>query len=235
MPLAVRLGRITGFVDRPLPGGLKIHTAPVSVLGGPAVIVAALVGLGFDNGLSPGLLTGVGLAVTIGLADDVRSLPPWPRVVSTGVAGGIAALGPLSGGDVLPVVTGVILGMACTNAVNIVDGQDRLAGGLALIASVSMAVAADVLGLPSAVFALGLATAAGTPRVPHLEPATRPSLLGQRRRVRGRHAAGRAGGRALDLWGEGLHGGRPQPRAVRVRARPHDGAAEDRSYIAGGG
>ena len=99
--------------------------------------------------------------MTIGLADDIRSLPPWPRVVSTGLAGGIAALGVLSSGGVLPVVTGVILGLACANAVNIVDGQDGLAGGLALIASVSMAVAAYALDLPSAVFALGLATAGG--------------------------------------------------------------------------
>ena len=39
MPLAVRLGRATGMVDRPGPGGLKIHATPVSVLGGPAAIV----------------------------------------------------------------------------------------------------------------------------------------------------------------------------------------------------
>jgi UDP-GlcNAc:undecaprenyl-phosphate/decaprenyl-phosphate GlcNAc-1-phosphate transferase len=161
MPLAVRLGRITGLVDRPLPGGLKIHATPVSVLGGPAAIVAVLVGFGIEDGLAPGLIVGVGLAVTIGLVDDVRSLPPWPRVVSTGLAGGIAAIGALNSGGVLPVVTGLILGMACANAVNIVDGQDGLAGGLALIASVSMAAGAFALDLPSAVVTLGLATAGG--------------------------------------------------------------------------
>ncbi len=41
---AARAGRRLG--RPPGPGGLKIHSVPVSILGGPAAIVGALVGLG---------------------------------------------------------------------------------------------------------------------------------------------------------------------------------------------
>ena len=157
MPLAVRLGRATGMVDRPGPGGLKIHATPVSVLGGPAAIVATLAGLGIADGVTAGLLVGVGLAMSIGLVDDVKALPPWPRLALMGLAGVIAAFGMLSGNAVITITAGALLGVACTNAVNIVDGQDGLAGGLACIAALSMGSAAAVLEHQS-VLALGLAT-----------------------------------------------------------------------------
>ena len=93
MPLAVRLGRVTGLVDRPGPGGLKIHASPVSVMGDPAAIVATLVAIGVRDALTIGLLAGVCLAMATGLVDDVKMLPPWPRVALTGVSGAIAASG----------------------------------------------------------------------------------------------------------------------------------------------
>ena len=161
MPLAVWFGRATGLVDRPSGGGLKIHSNPVSVLGGPAALVAAMAGLGIAEGVTLGLLIGVCLAMSVGMVDDVKPLPPWPRLAVMGLAGVIAAFGVLSGDAVITISAGAILGVACTNAVNIVDGQDGLAGGLALIASVSMAAGACALDLPSAVIALGLATAGG--------------------------------------------------------------------------
>ena len=160
MPLAVWLGRAAGMVDRPGPGGLKIHTTPVSVLGGPAAIVAALAGLAIADGISVGLLVGVGLAMSVGLVDDVKALPPWPRLALMGLAGVIAAFGILSGDAVVTITAGALLGVACTNAVNIVDGQDGLAGGLACIAALSMGFTAVILELPS-VSALGFAASGG--------------------------------------------------------------------------
>jgi len=159
MPLAVRLGRGTGLVDRPAPGGLKIHASPVSVVGGPAAIVATLVALGVRDAITVGLLAGVCLAVATGLIDDVKMLPPWPRVALTGISGAIAASGVMGDDVVFSIVIGAILGIACTNAVNIVDGQDGLAGGLSCIAALSMGFAAHALDLPS-VLTLGLATSA---------------------------------------------------------------------------
>lgn len=160
MPLAVRLGPITGLVDRPGPGGLKIHASPVSVVGGPAAIVAALVALGVRDALTAGLVVGVCLAMATGVVDDVKVLPPWPRVALTGISGAIAASGGMGDDVVFSIVIGAILGIACTNAVNIVDGQDGLAGGLSCIAALSMGFAAYALDLPSGL-TLGLATSGG--------------------------------------------------------------------------
>lgn len=160
MPVAVRLGRITGLVDRPGPGGLKIHAGPVSVLGGPAAIVATLAALGVREAITIGLLVGVCLAMATGLVDDAKTLSPWPRVVLTGVSGVIAASGMVADDVVIPIVIGAILGIACTNAVNIIDGQDGLAGGLSCVAGLSMGLAAHALDLPS-VLTLGLAMSGG--------------------------------------------------------------------------
>jgi UDP-GlcNAc:undecaprenyl-phosphate GlcNAc-1-phosphate transferase len=159
MPIAVRLGRVTGLVDRPGPSGLKIHSVPVSVLGGPAAIVGTMVGLAIMGELEAGLAAGVIVAVAVGLFDDARSLPPWPRVLMIGAAGAI--IGPAVGGSSGLVPTSLIvltLGLACANAVNIVDGQDGLAGGLSALASLSMGVSAHILGVESG---LPVGTAAG--------------------------------------------------------------------------
>ena len=148
MPLAVRVGRATGLVDRPAPTDLKIHSVPVSVLGGPGVITGALVGLAVMGELEVRLAVGVTVAVAVGLFDDARPLPPWPRLLMIGVAGAIVgqAVGGMPGLVTTSSIT-LLLGLACANAVNIVDGQDGLAGGLAALASLSMGVSAHLLGV----------------------------------------------------------------------------------------
>lgn len=138
MPAARYLGPTIGLVDRP--GSLKIHQEPISVLGGAAVILSTLVAWGIVRGeLQAGQMAGVGLALAIGIADDARQLPPWVRAVFLGVAGfviGISLFGPVELGTV-----GVItLVLACSNAVNLIDGQDGLAGGLAAIAALVLAI-----------------------------------------------------------------------------------------------
>jgi UDP-N-acetylmuramyl pentapeptide phosphotransferase/UDP-N-acetylglucosamine-1-phosphate transferase len=157
MPLAVRVGRVTGLVDRPASSDLKIHSVPVSVLGGPAAIASAMVGLAVTGELEVGLAAGVIVAVATGLLDDARPLPPWSRLLMVGVAGAI--VGQAVDGMPGPVATFSImflLGLACANAVNIVDGQDGLAGGLSAVASLSLGVSAHILGVPSGL-SLGLA------------------------------------------------------------------------------
>ena len=149
---ARRLGLATGLVDRPPgprpgddrpPGAehLKIHTVPIPVLGGLGVVAAVLGGLlvaGAD--LPVGAVAGVVLATAIGLVDDARPQPASVRVVALAVAGlPIAAGLPL---DELgwPARTGaVLLLLLLANAVNLIDGQDGLAGGLGAIASVGLA------------------------------------------------------------------------------------------------
>jgi UDP-GlcNAc:undecaprenyl-phosphate GlcNAc-1-phosphate transferase len=140
MPLAVRLGVTTGMVDRPAgKGRLAIHDRPVSVLGGPAAIAAVFVSLVITGSFPVAAVFGVGPAVAIGLLDDARPLPPWLRVVVLALAG--AVTGQALGGDAGSIAIGALLGLACSNAVNLVDGQDALAGGLSILISLSMAMA----------------------------------------------------------------------------------------------
>ena len=59
-------------------------------------------------------------------------------------------------GPVSALAVSIPLALACANAVNIVDGQDGLAGGLAALASLSMGVSAHILGVTPGL-SLGLA------------------------------------------------------------------------------
>jgi UDP-GlcNAc:undecaprenyl-phosphate GlcNAc-1-phosphate transferase len=150
-PLAIVAGSALRLVDRPSPalaadnagsGGLKIHDRPISALGGAAVVgstLIALVALGDPPRIA--ITMCVLLALLVGLVDDATGLPPWARTVLLGAAGvGLAlggvridALGPLA----FPAV--VVVALACTNSLNLVDGQDGLAGGLGLVAALSLA------------------------------------------------------------------------------------------------
>ncbi|MGH2659739.1 MAG: hypothetical protein ACRDHS_08765 [Actinomycetota bacterium] len=160
-PVARQAGFTMGFVDR-LPGSsrLKIHDRPVPVLGGVAVIASVLgtaAVLGQFEGLAAVALL---LALAVGHTDDLRSLPPWLRVVGILSAGGLLALGGMRLEPVGPfgAVVVPLLALTCANAVNLVDGQDGLAGGTAACAALGLAGVGAVgggTGAMSAELALG--------------------------------------------------------------------------------
>lgn len=166
-PLAVLVGFATGLVDRPESGPqragvvdpLKIHRRPVPLLGGVAVTVAALVAWSIvDGGVSPAVWGAALVALAAGTADDARPLPPWIRVLLLAASGLLLVAGGfrLGSSALLGGAVAVVLVVGCANAVNIVDGQDGLAGGLAAIASLGLAFLAGDPGR-----ALGLALAGG--------------------------------------------------------------------------
>jgi UDP-GlcNAc:undecaprenyl-phosphate GlcNAc-1-phosphate transferase len=144
------LGLATGLVDRPPaaePGGsdqLKIHTTPIPVLGGLGVVAAVLGAVAVTgSGLPALVIVGVVMATAIGLVDDARPQPASVRLVALAVAGVPIAVGlPFDRLDqlALPARAGVVvLLLLMANAVNLIDGQDGLAGGLGAIASVGLA------------------------------------------------------------------------------------------------
>jgi UDP-GlcNAc:undecaprenyl-phosphate GlcNAc-1-phosphate transferase len=149
---ARRLGLATGLVDRPpaaAPPGdgpaadeqLKIHTTPIPVLGGLGVVAAVLGALLVTGTGLPALaLAGVVMATAIGLVDDARPQPASVRLAALAVAGVPMAVG-LPLGELGPWarVGVVVLLLLLANAVNLIDGQDGLAGGLGAIASVGLA------------------------------------------------------------------------------------------------
>ncbi len=179
-PLTIRLARWLGVVDQP--GERKVHRAPVPRIGGVAVFGGFLAGLLFaawatDNLPQPGQVDvywgGLALAATavllVGLADDLWGLAFYWKFAGQILAavfvwfcgfsievlshplGGALELGVLS----LPLT--VLWIVAITNAVNLIDGLDGLATGIALITAGAVAVIAFIraeLGVTAASVAL---------------------------------------------------------------------------------
>jgi UDP-GlcNAc:undecaprenyl-phosphate GlcNAc-1-phosphate transferase len=159
-PALARAGVRLGLVDRP--GELKIHGRAVPVTGGAAVAAALLAALAFARGWDGWLAAAIGVALAGGLVDDLRPTPPWLRLVVQAAAGGLLVAGGLRlepfgalGGAALVLAT-----VACCNAVNMVDGQDGLAGGLGAIAALGLAGVLARIGLAAAL-PLALAGALG--------------------------------------------------------------------------
>lgn len=157
-PAARRVGAAVGIVDRPDDAGLKIHREPVPLLGGAAVLAAALAAPAvLGDPVSTGIVGAALVAFAAGLADDVRPLPPWPRLVMQAGAGALlAGAGARLGVDgVIGFIGVVALAVALTNAVNLLDGQDGLAGGVAAIGALGLSglAALDGSGGESLAFA----------------------------------------------------------------------------------
>lgn len=161
-PVAVRLGHASGLVDRPSDPSLAIHARPVPLLGGVAVIAASLAAVALTGDGLPWSLTAATLvALATGLADDVRPLPPLIRLAIHAGAGAILAidgldvepLGALGGAGV------VVLVVACANAVNMIDGQNGLAGGLTAASAAGLALV-HPSGAPARAIGFAFAAAA---------------------------------------------------------------------------
>jgi UDP-GlcNAc:undecaprenyl-phosphate GlcNAc-1-phosphate transferase len=144
---ACRVGLATGLVDRPASAGprsgetLKIHTVPIPLLGGLGVMTAVLATLALLGDGPPVLvIAGVVLATAIGLVDDARPLPASARLVVLAAAGVLLAAGlPFDRLGPPARLGAVMLLFLLANAVNLIDGQDGLAGGLGAIACAGLA------------------------------------------------------------------------------------------------
>ena len=140
-PPFAALARAVGLVDQPGDDGLKIHRRSIPLSGGIAVVTGGLAAALVAGAVEWTAVAAILVALAVGLADDRRPLPPWIRLAlqaGAGVllaAGGVAVepLGPLAEAGT------VLLVLLCANAVNIVDGQDGLAGGLGAIAAGGLA------------------------------------------------------------------------------------------------
>jgi UDP-GlcNAc:undecaprenyl-phosphate/decaprenyl-phosphate GlcNAc-1-phosphate transferase len=167
-PIVVRLAHALGVVGPP-GHGRHIHTKAIPRLGGVAVLPAALIGLvaalgfGDASGL-PGshllwaVAAGSTLLFAVGLVDDLRGVRPFLKVFAQVGAGLLIyafgfrldsiAIGPSLSWDlgVLSLPATLLWIVAVTNAINLIDGLDGLAAGLALIALLGALLAAGLLG-----------------------------------------------------------------------------------------
>ncbi|MEO7501448.1 MAG: MraY family glycosyltransferase [Gemmatimonadaceae bacterium] len=173
-PLVIRTARALRLYDAP-DGVRRLHASPVPRLGGVAVyLVTALVTLGAfylgtvtfvpghaifqgDARMLTGVFIGASLLFFVGLLDDVRGLPPSAKFIAQiaaaiiayyfGIRIDSATLGYGVGVPVgilsVPLVLLWIIGV--TNAYNFIDGLNGLAGGIAIVACVTIAIAGVTL------------------------------------------------------------------------------------------
>ena len=168
IPLLARWAPAIGLTDAP--GPRKVHSAPVPRVGGLAMAVGLFVATLLTVELSPpvrGLLLGLLVLVLFGLWDDRVNLGYGAKFAGQVIAVGICMfvghinIGSLAFGgiDSVPpavstMITFVFL-IGITNAINLADGLDGLAGGMALLCLCAIALFSVASG-NSAVTAISL-------------------------------------------------------------------------------
>lgn len=171
-PVVRAAARRAGVVDAP--GGRRVHDRVIPRLGGVAVVVgffAPLVALAFTQSdvaqmffADPlrlvGLAAGGTVVASLGAWDDIRGVRAWHKLAVQLVAAGIAwACGFRMESLTLPFVGELDLGVfglpvtllwiaAVVNAMNLIDGLDGLAGGIAFFACLTNFVVATLNGNP---------------------------------------------------------------------------------------
>ncbi len=172
VPLVIRAARARGLLDRP-DEGRRWHLVAVPRLGGIAVWVGAASGfttlMVLGGGTSPSesqrwlavaFLGGLALTFGVGMYDDLRGMSPRAKFAAQCaaavilVAGGFRLESVALTSDVvihlgwlgLPATLLWIVGV--TNAFNLIDGLDGLAGGVAVIGLVCTGLASVLLGNP---------------------------------------------------------------------------------------
>ncbi len=152
------------LVDEP-DGGRKFHLTPTPRVGGIAIVLSYVGSLGVVYLVAPhgvrlyvqhsrllwSLLPATGLMFLTGLLDDLKNLRPWQKLVGQSLAAGLAvglgahmtmAHGPVWVSSVISFVWLI----ACANALNLIDGMDGLASGVALFATLATIVMALMSG-----------------------------------------------------------------------------------------
>jgi UDP-GlcNAc:undecaprenyl-phosphate GlcNAc-1-phosphate transferase len=182
-PLTIRVAHLRGWVDKP--GGRKIHRKPIPRLGGFGVFLALWAGWFLFAFLQPdrvpyearsqvnALFFSSTLVWFLGLYDDLKGANAWQKLIVQIVAAAFVAkagiqvrilFNPFAGGDVFvssdfwswALSVGWIVFVS--NAINLIDGLDGLAGGVCCITALSIYFIARELGSPHLPF-LALAVA----------------------------------------------------------------------------
>ena len=175
IPIVIRIAHRRGLLD--VPGERRVHRVAVPRLGGVAIFLATAaaflawwwmrsrtvaVPLPFGN-VFPGFLLGMTIIFVTGLVDDLRGVSPrWKLiaqvcaaaiVIGSGLKFDSLAIAPASFAfPVSEAVSSALLLLwivGVTNAFNLIDGIDGLAGSFALVGLVACAVTDVVLHGPS--------------------------------------------------------------------------------------
>ena len=191
-PLVSAASSALGLVDAP--GGRKVHLRSVPRLGGVAVVGGAALTLflvtelaGAPPDVTPSLLPiliGTTIVFAVGVVDDIRPLPPWPKLLGQIVAAVLVMQAGLLVERVTfagqtwqlgiwswPITLLWIVGV--TNAFNLIDGVDGLAAGISIIAGATCATILVARGhVPEAILVTSLVGATLGFLVYNFAPAT---------------------------------------------------------------
>lgn len=132
-----RLALASGFIDRP--GAHKSHAAAIPYLGGIAIAAATLAGWLFEPRLG-GRIAVAAVAATsvalVGLMDDAWGLGAWVRLFAEMAAAAVIIGSGIRaepfGIDALDLAVTFVWIVGVTNALNLLDNMDGLAGGVAV-------------------------------------------------------------------------------------------------------
>ena len=127
------------LVDRP--NFRKVHTKPVSVLGGTVILLSFLIGIWLGHPIErevKPLVMGAIVMYLVGLIDDIYDLKPILKLIGQIVASIVAfygitidfisfPMGPTIHFGILSIPITIIWIVAITNAINLIDGLDGLA------------------------------------------------------------------------------------------------------------
>lgn len=162
-PMVRKLAIKIGAVDVPK-DNRRVHKEAMPFLGGiaiyAAVVISVLIFLPL-NKLTLSILVGGTLIVISGILDDLRDISPKAKLLFQLGAGVVLILGgveidfitnPFNSSDSLiflkwfsiPITLFWVAGI--TNTVNLIDGLDGLAAGVAMISSISLMVVANRFG-----------------------------------------------------------------------------------------
>ncbi len=157
-PLVRKWAFKCGALDRP--DQRKVHEEIMPRLGGLAVFISFVTAVLLTRDISlqvAGLLVGGSIIILLGFIDDTRGVSPWLKLAGQIVAAGVVICfglrieiltNPFSEGwinlGLLSVPITVLWIISVTNAVNLIDGLDGLAGGTSCIASLTLAAVVTI-------------------------------------------------------------------------------------------
>ncbi|MDP4088315.1 MAG: MraY family glycosyltransferase [Bacillota bacterium] len=155
-PIVKKVAFKTGVIDEPK-GGRKIHKEPTPLMGGIAIYVSFIVMIFLKSSdvseAEWGIIIGGFIIMVGGILDDKRDLKPYQKLLFQVAASLVLIamglrIGTLTNpfGDIVPFLNVGILSIpltiiwviGITNALNLIDGLDGLAAGVALISCLTI-------------------------------------------------------------------------------------------------
>ena len=163
-PLVIKFAKKIGAMDVPK-DERRVHKVAMPLMGGLAMYIAVVIGMIVflpKDRTFIAILIGATLILISGIKDDIKGTTPKEKLVYQILAAGIAIWGGInidfitnpftqgpSGFDLsfisIPITIFWIVGI--TNTLNLIDGLDGLAGGVAFISSFSFMLVAIKMGL----------------------------------------------------------------------------------------